>query len=326
MSALFPTSTSSSTSSDSSSSSSSSSSSLEFASSSSNKKEPSYILIYDKLGVNETCRTATYQQIHDLVDDRLYRVEYYSQAPHAIEDTRSNPVSLFVIPGGDFTQMNDELKPLVTKIQDLVMKVGVGYLGICAGAIAAAQNVLNAFAIDNNYSTGFPINMYDWSFGFEKANLNLYSENCATWTPTSYLTSYSAPTVYQPGLGTRSKMFNVYFKQGVFFPRDREDTRTLLAYTGLFNGIYLSSENKFKSAYNTEQPAAAIAEKVGEGYIVLSGVHPEIGAEIVNQFKVTNANQEALKSKVFQQLQPYKDDQTDLMRLYLDTLTIATKK
>ncbi len=328
MSVSFPTPTNSS-----SSSSSSSISSSEFAPPSSAEK-PSYIIVYDKSGVNEFCRTATYQQIQNLVDDRFYRVEYYSQAPHAIQDTRSNPVSLFVIPGGDFTKMNDELKPLVVKIQDLVKKDGAGYLGICAGAIAAAPSLLSAFP-NFDYSEGL-IQMDDWAYDdIEITSLNLYSENCASWTPTAFRPSYSAQQVYQPG--TPLKLFNVYFRQGVFFPHNNTTKiRTLLAFTGQFYGAYRNAK-----VYHTEQPAAAIAEKVGNGTIVLSGVHPEIGAEIVTQFPVNKvqegttksevvkkiiANQEAQKSKVVQELQPYKNEQTDLMRHYLDTLAIATKK
>src|SRR5579871_4835299 len=101
--------------------------------------------------------------------------------------------------------MNDELKPLVTNIQDLVKKDGAGYLGICAGAIAAAPSLLSAFT-SFNYSADF-VKMSDWDFGgIETTSLNLYSENCALWSPSPYMSLYRAEQVYQPG--TQLKLFN----------------------------------------------------------------------------------------------------------------------
>jgi glutamine amidotransferase-like uncharacterized protein len=271
--------------------------------------------------------TATFQQIQELVDDRLYQVEYYSQAPNRIQSTRSNPVALFVVPGGDFNETAEELRPLVPLIQNLVMNDGAGFLGICNGAIAAAPNLLSAW--DKN-SLGVT-QMSDW-VGLKKIKLNLYSESCAVWAPSPTLTAYSAPQVHKNDLETNPKPFNAYFSQGVFFPLstnewwDDVNIRPLLFYSGEFKGTYTppggSSYTRF---YAPQKPAAAVAEKVGKGSIVLSGVHPEIGAEIVSQFNTKNDKEKTHKSKVVHELQPYEAEQTELMKCFLDALSIVTK-
>ncbi len=299
--------------------------------STSSTKKPSYIIVYDKSGINELCRTATYQQIQNLVDDRLYRVEYYSQAPHAIQDTLSNPVSLFTVPGGNYNQMVKEFKPLVPRIQNLVRSDGTGYLGICNGAIAASKKLVTLPKGDLIDDLSIK-KMRDHRS--EPSGLNLYSKYCCQW-PSLGSQSYCTQQVCRP----QQKPLNAFFCEGVFFPTEHTDTTIqplLIYHDRQFNGTYPTSvcddvyrddaDNPSTIYYQTKAPYAAVTEKAGKGTVVLSGVHPEIDSEVVKLFDVKTSYLQRLAKATTEQLQPYKAEQTDLMRLYLNTLNIATKK
>lgn len=288
-----------------------------------------YALIYDKSGVDSTCLSSTYEQIKSLVDDRSYRIEYFSQAPTALEDTLSNPIRLFVIPGGSYTQMEKELKPLAPVIRELVIDDGTSYLGICAGAIAAVCNPL-LMHLDNliPHHLNPPMQKMTEVPPLQGCmHLKLYSGNCCYFqVPKSGL--YGSQLVKKISPETEQKPYHLYFKSSVFFPSATKEPEAcpLLKYDSYrFSGSY-TPRGGSKELYNNIEPIAAVTQKVGKGRILLSGVHPEIGPNHVRNFSAKNAVEEEAKFSALYSLSSSEAAQIDTMRDYLNTLSIATKK
>lgn len=253
------------------------------------------ILIYDKSGVDLSCLHATYKQIKEQADDRSLKVDYFSQNPE-LNDT----VRLFVIPGGNYTKMADELKPLAPRIRKLVLEEGSSYLGICAGAIAAAQNSL--LMCMKKFVANQPNpeqEMFEMTIQ-GRMHLQLYSGNCC------YFDVPGGETHGTQEVRKYSKSYHLYFNSGVFFPSAPTEphARALLTYTSYtFSGWY---QNK---TYENIVPVAAVTQRVGKGRLLLSGVHPEIGPDTVDGLRNTT-----------------EEDRNATMREFLSTLSILTKK
>ena len=284
-----------------------------------------YVLIYDQAGVDPHCGAATYRQIKELSDDRSLRVEYFSARPTALDDT-SNPVCLFVIPGGNYREMEKDLAPLASKINRLVTEEGASYLGICAGAIAATSTPL-VMHFGNLIPDTPPTKKQEFEEVPElPPHINLYSGNC------------SALMVRGSGLcGTQSvreissddaKPYPLFFQSGVFFPNAsrQPDATSLLEYASYrFSGTYTPPEGP-RESYENVCPIAAVTQEVGEGRILLSGVHPEIDPDTVKEFPTVHPAQEAAKEKARLSLMDSRAEQMATMRDYLEVLSIATKK
>ena len=145
------------------------------------------VVIYDKAGAEADCTRAAYEKIREQMDDRSYQIEYLSKVPQAIYDTHSNPVRLFVIPGGNYTQMTSELKLLGPRIHDLVVEDGASYLGLCAGAIAACSRPM--LFPDCRITKEIPRRRNELcEFGGMQMHLNLYSgRSCISTSPAAVL-------------------------------------------------------------------------------------------------------------------------------------------
>ncbi|MCI0382535.1 MAG: BPL-N domain-containing protein [Chlamydiae bacterium] len=285
------------------------------------------ILIYNKSGVDPDCLSAVYKQIKYLVDDRFYRIEYFSQTNS--DDSRFNPVSLLIIPGGSYTDMADELKPLAARIRHLVTEDGASYLGLCAGAIAATRRML-MYDEDLAFNVSNPLKreMFELPTLEGRMHLNLYSGICSSFQ-VPLRTFYGTQEVKTASPETEQKKpYHLYFQSSVFFPNAEEepDADSLLKYTSYrFSGFYRPIEGP-KEVYKDIEPIAALTQKVGKGRLLLSGVHPEIGADTVQQFSAITSIQKEAKNKTIDSLNMSKTAQIDTMRDYLHTLFIATKR
>ena len=242
------------------------------------------VVIYNKTGVDPDCSRAAYEKIRNQMDDRSYRIEYFSEAPQAIYD---NSVRLFVIPGGNYYEMENELKPLGPRIYDLVTKEGASYLGMCAGAIAACCSPL--LYTEDKITKQIP-RQYNQMHEFEAMpmHLNLYSGySCYLDVPDSML--IGTQEVNKVSYGAEKKPFHLFFSRGVFFPGAREmpNTTPLLEYSGYrFKGVFGQKNDYWTPPqhFNNEAPVAAVTKKAGKGTLVLSGLHPELSAEDVQNF------------------------------------------
>jgi glutamine amidotransferase-like uncharacterized protein len=272
------------------------------------------VVIYDKVGVSPFCSSLTRNQIHMLIDDRKYSVQLFSET--TFDD--SKPVPLFVVPGGSYMEMEKELKAHADSIRKLVLGGG-SYLGICAGAIAAschplllAEETLRLSESDSKtqrlFSSGIP------------THLRLYSGFCALAEfPGSSL--YGVQEARTEG-GASSPFF---FKNGVFFPNLARQLNAcrLLSYQSLnYSWEYPAPPYRFLD----ETPSvAALTQRVLDGRIVLSGLHPEIGAESVETFPVEKSQEQDAKVRTIDALRGSEAHRNQTMRLFLQTLGIATK-
>jgi len=281
-----------------------------------------YALIYDKSGVDPFCLLETYKQINNLIDDRSYQAKYFSEAPNAINDSESNPVRLFVIPGGNYTQMAEELKPLAPRIRQLITEDGASYLGICAGAIAATCRPVLMYMNRLNKDSNPMQEMIEVDALKELMHLQLYSGNCCIFdVPQSLL--YGTQQVKKVSSEIEQQPYPLYFSRGVFFPSAATESNSspLLEYASYkFSGFY-----GLKETYNNIAPIAAVTQKAGNGRLLLSGVHPEISSEVVAKFSTNFSFQEEVKLNTISSLRGSKTAQVDTMRDYLNTLSIATK-
>ncbi len=288
-----------------------------------------YALIYDKSGVDSTCLSSIYEQIKNIIDDRSYRIERLSQAPYALNDTFSNPVRLFIIPGGSYLLMERELKPLAPIIRKLVIDDGASYLGLCAGAIAAACRPLLMYDTQLvPHCLNPPTQEITETIALrERMHLKLYSGHCCLFEVLGSR-NYGTQLVRQVSSEAEQKPYHLYFQNGVFFPGASKEleARPLLEYDSYkFSGSYIS-QGGAKELYENIAPTAAVTQKVGKGRILLSGVHPEIGPNHVRNFSAKNAVEEEAKFSTLYSLSSSEAAQIDTMRDYLNTLSIATKK
>lgn len=287
------------------------------------------VLIYNKSGAEASCSRAAYEKIRAQIDERSYRVQYISEAPEAINDTHSNPVRLFVIPGGNYTQMSSELKLLGPRIRSLIVEDGASYLGLCAGAIAACSQPL--LFPDYPITKEIPKEKNEM-FEFEnmQMHLNLYSgRSCFFDVPRYGL--IGTQEVRRVASDADQKPFRLFFSRGVFFPDARRlpDATALLEYSRYrFTGQH-GSKNNFGTSvqyFYNEAPVAAVAQKVGHGTLVLSGLHPELDEADVAGFTGLPPQDRAVQGKTCRALSVTQAGQTETLRTYLETLSIATKK
>ncbi len=285
-----------------------------------------YVLIYNQAGVNPAFLSSAYEQIKDLIDDRSYRIEYFSLAPTAIDDSRSNPVRLFVIPGGIYTQMADELKPLAPRIRKLINEDGASYLGLCAGAIAASSRLLMPAERLVPYESNPPLQQIAETPILQgRLHLQLYPGDCC-FLDVLDAGLYGIQQVRKVSPELKKETYQLYFQLGVFFPSAEEpDARPLLEYPAYkFSGY--DPEINPRKTYQNITPLAAVTQKAGKGRLLLSGVHPEIGPKVVQEFPVRDIAQEEAKKKTIPPLVDSKAAQIDTMRDFLNTLSIVTKK
>jgi glutamine amidotransferase-like uncharacterized protein len=213
-----------------------------------------------------------------------------------------------------------------------VTQNGMSYLRLCAGGIAASQALL--FPDDLIYADkpNRNITMIETKFFQEKMHLKLYSGACAALGPPAG-SLYGIPqTASIPAPENRhvqgEASYPLYFQSGIFFPNAEEvkDTSILLRYSSYeLRGLSHDTEQKLTKLFNEHKPAAAIKHQNGTGNIVLSGVHPEISAEIVRQFPEKNPTMTRAKQKTIQSLEGSTLQQSETMKVYLDALSIATK-
>lgn len=282
-------------------------------------------LIYDKSGVDRTYATAAYKQIKNLIDDRFYRVEYFSNAPCAMNDTWSNPLPLFIIPGGNYSQMAEELKPLAPRIRQLVMGEGTSYLGIGAGAVAASCHALVIQDNDLLHREAGYWNSLQKPSG--QMHLQLYTGYCC-----HYLVPFGnhcgTQEVRMVSTGKEFRTHPLFFKNGFFFPavEGEPGASTLLHYAShTFTGQY-RLENGQHKIFNGIIPAAAIAQKAGRGSIVLSGLHPEMGPSAVKELPVDSIEELRARDETLEGLSAAEPTQDDTMNDFLQALNIVTKR
>ena len=194
-----------------------------------------YILIYDQGGANDFCVKATQAQIHKLADDRSYRIELFSQKQHALHDHDHNPIRLFVIPGGNYREMEETLFPIAGKINQLVTQNGMNYLGICAGGIAACQTLLLPEGLMHTDKSNLGIRLAEQA----PMHLNLYSGSCAgilsqgSGSYGTQLVEKASPIPTMENRHIQEEPYPLYFQSGIFFSGRRKKLRTLLSFFGI---------------------------------------------------------------------------------------------
>jgi glutamine amidotransferase-like uncharacterized protein len=251
------------------------------------------IVIYDRAGVDPICLSATYRQIKDLVDDRSYRIEYLSE----ISLNRGDPVRLIVVPGGNYLEMETKLRESAPAIRKLILDKGTHYMGICAGAIAAACDPLlfslkpRASFHPHDSDKLEPAEPQEMVMArWKEMPLRLYSGGCAAFDVPDRMFhgTQRVRKITPESLG--EKLYNLYFQNGVFFPGATKELNTcpLLTFDSFtFSGYYEGEAKPIKRVYyEKERPVAALTHQVGKGLLLLSGVHPEIGPEDVRNSPV----------------------------------------
>lgn len=274
------------------------------------------VLIYDSEGVSSECTKGTFDLLRNLVDDRNYQVSYFSNAPHALNE---RDIRLFVIPGGNYRLMAPKLSDSAEKIREIVTHQGASYLGICAGAIAAASTeLLVCYDPIDQSSTHESFRHYIFSpwIGFEYfTRLNLYSGRCAYLHVKNEKLSWTQ--VVNP-----AQPFDLFFNHGVFFPNARvlEGVHSVLDYANYhFHAIYN------KKTYTEDSPAAAVFEKKGNGKVLLSGIHPEMTSDIVKNLSINSDSEEKCRAKAVVALNRSAQQQKETMISFLAQLEIKTK-
>jgi glutamine amidotransferase-like uncharacterized protein len=256
---------------------------------------------------------------------------YLSEAPNVWDDTRSNPISLVIEPGGNYIDSEKELKLLAPKIQKVVRKDGAGYLGICRGAIAASTRL---FCFENEIKTlqgNIKGRMWDFAIDDDSMHLKLYEGDVCVWQVPGYA-SYSTQSVHKYVAGTQSEPFSLFFRYGVFFPLKADymakGIEPILSYSPYtFEGYYSpAGQTTGAEVYKSMVPCAALTQKVGHGRMVLSGVHTEMGTEVVAQLPVKTELDSSLRTKVIQELKSSEKAQDDTMLDFLKILSIETKQ
>ncbi len=286
------------------------------------------VIIYDGEGVNPHCLSATQRRLKEQIDDRFYQVELFSQAPTAL-DNASNPVRLFVNPGGNFREMAPDLAFLTKKIHRCVTEEESGYLGICAGAIAAPDQPILHYPqalVRHQVSSMQEMETYE---GVKGNGLGLYAGGCCYFL-TNICQFYTTMDVTS-SMSSASSTYPLFFESGIFFPDafSQPETRILLKYADYrFSGMYRSKLGKTK-VYEDIELAAAITVPAGKGRLLLSGVHPEIDAEAAKQFPAEPPNllvKEKARSELVSSLTTHQKEVTETMQNFLEVLSIATKK
>ncbi|MBS3903121.1 MAG: hypothetical protein KGZ30_01960 [Anaplasmataceae bacterium] len=286
-----------------------------------------YAVIYDQLGCSPLCVLATETKIKHVIDDRRYQVLRFSEKSSILDNHRDHPIKLFVIPGGNYREMEPSLRPIAASIQRLVHQEGVNYLGICAGGIAASKNYL--------YTPSSPLSKTVPHQNYDLTPYPLISE---------YLGLYPGSTCWLniPKLGESTQLvepidvtvppYPLYFHTGCFFPNAQQidNTSILLRYSDYSMQGVMTEPTGSKTEYQEIKPAAAIRHKKGDskgnGNIVLSGIHPEIDEDLLSKqsppaFQALQQNrQDAITT-----LATSTREQERTLQLFFDALEIERK-
>ena len=240
------------------------------------------IYIYNDFGVNPESLRHTINFIQ----------EYFSQyfeiatidAKNIIETEWEKNTRLLVIPGGaDLPYKRKITKIAIKKIQDYIKDGGL-YLGICAGAYFASNKV--------EFDIGGPLEVKG------PRDLKLF--------PGTATGPIIAPFDYRSDSGARAalikvdnKMIKIYYNGGPYFSFEKNNKTTVLAYYD----------------YNDKLLPAIILSKYGKGRALLSGVHFEYNANILNDKNI-------FMQQIKPELLPYESQRQELCTSLIEHLGI----
>lgn len=277
----------------------------------------STIIVYDRPGCGPVCVENTVSQLQRVCDDRSQCVKLFSECS---DPFNPREVSLFTVPGGNGIEMQKDglFTDTAAKIRRLVQIDGVSYLGICAGAIEATRDF--SMSQFNTYN-GNKLELEPLRY---KPSINLYngssvlvpnlSDDLGLCTSQDILIKKSDEKSYH------SKIIEL---KGCYFPSpaQTEDTSVILEYMQ-------DCERSYASQYTIKTSACAIKHKSQNGTIVLSGAHPELDGSAISEISRRIARSEREReafSSAASEIAPHDKQRDEIMKLFLDELSIPTK-
>lgn len=287
-------------------------------------------IIYDGRGTNASCLTATEKSIKESVDERNIKVQRFSMISDNF-GTHESPVSLFVVPGGNYRDMSAELCLSKDKIHQLVKEHGAAYFGICAGAIAASKKpFFSTSVIEIGESTNVEIAPYIYLQ--EASFLELYSGKTCSFRAKEASRFFGTCKVRREGADTG---YHHYYNEGLCFNVGRSRTAQILSryeeYS--FSGKIFDITRQKSKKFNTIVPISAVTEKVEKGRVLLAGFHPEMDPETLSQWPIPSHIEPFVQrdiseklNRTVETLRESRADQQETMLDFLTRLEVPVKK
>ncbi len=278
-------------------------------------------IIYDGRGTDATCLTATEKSIKESVDERNIKIQRFSMISDNF-GTHESPVSLFVVPGGNYRDMSTDLCLSKAKIHQLVKEHGASYLGICAGAIAASEKpFFSTSQIKIGEVTNVEITPYRGLLN--TPFLELYSGKTCYFDATETF-RFGTCKVRKEGADTG---YHHFFQQGVCFNVGRSRKVEILSryeeYS--FSGKIFDITRKKSKKFSTIVPVSSVTEKVEKGRVLLTGFHPEMDPETLSQRPISADYipfvQRDISERLNRSVETLRESRTDQQKTMLDYLT-----
>jgi glutamine amidotransferase-like uncharacterized protein len=157
---------------------------------------------------------------------------------------------LLIVPGGNFVQMGNSLSASTTASVRNAVKGGMNYLGICAGGFLAGSFPVPYNSFNLSSGVQFPFYFPDKKWQPSGPDSNLYGLD---------------PKV-GPQQGTRKAVVKITTPEGPALDQYWE------------SGPQFTGWGEVVGKY-PDGPPAIVEASVGEGWVILSGVHPEAPAD-----------------------------------------------
>ena len=207
------------------------------------------VLIYQDYGCSDLSNLE--KSLQEYFKPRGIAVEFTDASAIIKDNALTEKVSLFVMPGGAATPYLQKLKILGNeKIRDYIMNGG-RYLGICAGAYYACNQVefetdIEQLAIVRNSEL---LNLIDVAaIGTLHKELSIRP----------YMKNEASSAVVRLNWHNDNEIYYAHYHGGPKFVSDNQQFEVLASYTDI-----------------EKTPPAIIAKDYGKGRVVLSGVHFE---------------------------------------------------
>ncbi len=218
------------------------------------KVSPIQVLIYAGPGTGEISRLETHLCLRRMLPNFSVRWVLPSEL---IETDWHRDTRLLVIPGGQDLPYCESLEGLGTDSIRTYVSNGGSYLGICAGAYFACNEI--------EFERGTPCEVIG------KRKLQLFPGRAigqALNPGTFNYADFASADLARLNLSSSKEPVSVYFEGGCYFESTTDKALPLADYADL-----------------RDQPPAILSCCFGNGRVVLSGVHPEFSPHTVGSIR-----------------------------------------
>ena len=250
----------------------------------------SQIVLYAGRGSGPLCAQALENQLHDLCDDRIYRISCINLFSDFSDHSDPKSIKALFVPGGNALTMRDSngLVELGSRVLRAVDRYGISYYGSCAGGILASSELYESFN--------------DESFSMRSDSRYLF---LSLFPGKVIAPLFPKPTIRSPFV-ERVRMLNIQriggdlissahiLSPGYLSASEIFRTEVLATYTnrrpvtlGRAEGLSLREEREVSPLEVSESIYHVRSRGGCSSSVLLTGSHPEINSEIVRseQFK-----------------------------------------